>query len=291
MKTYDLNWSAHRLLLGKRTCIMGILNVTPDSFSDGGHFFDVDAALSHANAMIAAGADILDIGGESSRPFSDPVPAEEEMRRVIPVIEHLAARITVPISIDTTKASVARRAAAAGASIINDISALQFDPDMGAAVAETGALIVLMHMKGSPKTMQVEPSYDDLTGEIHQFLDDAVRRAEIAGVPRSRIIIDPGIGFGKTVSHNLELIGKSKRFHDLDVPVLIGTSRKAFIRKILMSPNGDEPAPALESVETGTQATVAAAILSGAHIVRVHNVANTRITANIIDAIRNVESA
>jgi len=288
MRLFDLEWRGRRLQLGRRTCIMGILNITPDSFSDGGKFFDRAAALAHAEELVAAGADILDIGGESSRPYSDAVSVEEETRRVIPVIEHLAGRIPVPISIDTTKSIVARRALDAGADIINDISATWFDPDMGRIAADSGALLILMHMKGTPKTMQVEPFYKDLIGEVHDFLEDAVLRAESAGVSRSRIVIDPGIGFGKTVSHNLELIHKIDRFHDLEVPILVGPSRKAFLRKILAdAENGTEPAPDHTMVESGTQAAVAAAILNGAHILRVHNVADSRATATIIDAILN----
>ncbi len=268
---------------------MGILNVTPDSFSDGGRFFSPDDALRQAEKMVADGADILDIGGESSRPFSEPVSAEAETARVLPVIEHLAGKISVPISIDTTKAVVARRAMDAGAAIINDISALGLDPDMGRVAAETGALVVLMHMRGSPKTMQIDPHYDDLIGEIYAFLEKAVKRAENAGIPASHTIVDPGIGFGKTIAHNLALIKNIHRFSGIGVPVLIGTSRKAFIRKILAEEKRleNENEAAHESVETGTQAAVAAAIVNGAHIIRVHDVARARITAAIADAIKN----
>lgn len=288
MSLYNLRWLNRELALGRRTCIMGILNVTPDSFSDGGRFLSHDAALSQAKRMIEDGADILDIGGESSRPFSEPISAEAEARRVVPVIEHLAGKIDVPISIDTTKAVVARRAMDAGAAIINDISALRFDPEMGAVAAETGALVILMHMLGEPKTMQVDPRYDDLIGDIKGFLENAVKRAEAAGIPRSNIIIDPGIGFGKNVSHNLALIKHIHQFSGLGRPVLIGPSRKAFIRKLLAGDNdaAHEMAADHESVETGTQAALSAAILSGAHIIRVHDVARARATATIIDAIR-----
>ncbi len=289
MSVYNLRWRNRELTLGRRTCIMGILNVTPDSFSDGGRFLSHDAALAQAKRMIEDGADILDIGGESSRPFSEPISAEAEADRVVPVIEHLAGKIDVPISIDTTKAVVARRAMAAGAAIINDISALRFDPEMGAVAAETGALVILMHMMGEPKTMQVDPRYDDLIGDIRGFLENAVKRAEAAGIPRSSIIIDPGIGFGKTVSHNLALIKHLHQFSGLGRPVLIGPSRKAFIRKLLAGDNdaAHEMAADHESVETGTQAALSAAILNGAHIVRVHDVARARATAAIIDAIKN----
>lgn len=273
--------------LGKRTRIMGILNVTPDSFSDGGRFFQQDRALAHAEKMIDQGADIIDVGGESSRPFSDPVTHDEEARRVLPIIEHLAKQVAVPISIDTTKSGIARRAVDAGASIINDISALRLDPEIGTIAAAHDVLLVLMHMKGTPKTMQVAPSYDDVMGEIHNFLGDAISRAVACGVDLSRIIIDPGIGFGKTVAHNLQLVGGVQAFDDLNAPILIGPSRKAFIRKILTTEDGDEPLPDHIDVLTATQAAVAAAVLSGAHIVRVHDVAATRATLHVVDAIKN----
>jgi dihydropteroate synthase len=267
---------------------MGILNVTPDSFSDGGLFFSREAALRQAQTMICQGADILDIGGESSRPFSDQVSAEEETSRVLPIIEYLAGKISIPISIDTTKAMVAKRAMDAGAAIINDISALGADPQMGAVAAKTGAVVVLMHMLGSPKTMQVNPRYDDLIGEICTFLENAVTRAEAAGIARSNMVVDPGIGFGKTVEHNLELVRSLHRFAGLDLPVLIGPSRKAFIRKLLADDNHleNENNCTHEAVETGTQAILSTAILNGAHIVRVHDVARARATATIIDALK-----
>jgi dihydropteroate synthase len=189
---FDLCWQHYRMALGARTRIMGILNVTPDSFSDGGRFFHKDQALAHAEKMIAQGADIIDVGGESSRPFSDPVTSDEEVRRVLPIIEHLAKQVAVPLSIDTTKADVARRAVDAGASIINDISSLRADPKIGAIAASHDVLLILMHMKGTPKTMQVAPAYDDLMSEIHGFFADAISRAVSFGVDLSRIIIDPG---------------------------------------------------------------------------------------------------
>ncbi|MFW6297076.1 MAG: dihydropteroate synthase [Desulfosalsimonas sp.] len=287
MKPFSLHWGGRRLDLGQRTAIMGILNITPDSFSDGGRFFQKDAALAQAEKIIDQGADILDIGGESSRPFSDPVSAEEEIRRVIPVIEHLAGKISVPVSVDTTKAEVALRAIQAGAGIVNDISALRFDPEMGRVAAENDVLLVLMHMKGSPRTMQVAPVYDDLTGEIKTFLKEAVDRAVSAGVQRSRLIVDPGIGFGKTADHNLQIINRIEVFEDLDLPILIGPSRKAFIRKVLSPAPDRELPPDSSEIEKGTQAAVAAAALKGLHMVRVHNVADTRTTLQMVDAIRN----
>ena len=268
--------------------IMGVLNVTPDSFSDGGIFFNFDDAVAHGETLVRDGADIIDIGGESTRPFSDPVTAEEEIERVVPVIEKLAKRISIPISIDTTKAKVARRALEAGASIVNDIGALRLDPGMAPVVAEFGVPVILMHMLGTPKTMQKFPKYDDLIKEIKSFLADAIKRAEKSKIPKTHVIIDPGIGFGKTVEHNLLLIKNLHEFSSLNVPVLIGSSRKAFIRKILKGKNDQDIQPDLPIVETGTQASVAVAILNGAHIVRVHDVANTCATVKIVDAIKHV---
>jgi dihydropteroate synthase len=287
MKAYDLNWGTHRLELGRRTMIMGILNVTPDSFSDGGHFFDFQDAVSQGEKLVADGADILDIGGESTRPFSDGITAEEEMRRVIPVIEQLRRHVDVPISIDTTKSDVAERALAAGAALINDISALRVDPRLAEVAATHGVPLVLMHMRGTPRSMQVDPHYDDLIGEIKAFLAAAVEQAVLAGVARRHLIIDPGIGFGKTFHHNLEILNNLGQFADLDLPVLVGSSHKAFIRNLLKPPQAKDLSPEAPIVETGTQATVAAAALNGAHIVRVHDVATTRATLKIIDAVKN----
>lgn len=290
MKTYNIEWGNHRLVLGKRTCVMGILNVTPDSFSDGGEFFTLGDAVAQGLKLFEDGADILDIGGESTRPFSDEVSVEEEIRRVIPVIENLAARISIPISIDTTKAGVARRAIQAGASIINDVSALRLDHGLADVAAEYDVPVILMHMLGTPKTMQTDPVYDDLIKEIKAFLETAVDYAQRKGVSKSKIIIDPGIGFGKTVEHNLLLIKHLYEFKTLGVPILIGVSRKAFIRNILKDTAAKDINPDLPVVETGTQASIAAAVLNGAHMVRVHNVANTRVTLKIIDAVKNVQN-
>ena len=288
-KTYRLAWSNHTLELGKRTCIMGVVNVTPDSFSDGGKFFDTDVAIAQGEKLAADGADILDIGGESTRPFSDPVPVEEEIRRVVPVIEQLARRVSIPISIDTTKAAVARPALDAGASIINDVAALRFDPGLADLAVEYETPLILMHMLGEPKSMQVSPDYDNLIDDIRTFLEDAVNRAVELGVPRSMIIVDPGVGFGKTVTHNLLLLKHVQTFASLDLPVLIGPSRKAFIRKILKQAHEEDIRPDLPLVETGTQAAVAAAVLNGAHIIRVHDVANTIPTVKILDVLRDAE--
>jgi dihydropteroate synthase len=286
-KHYRLDCGTHALALGRRTLVMGIVNVTPDSFSDGGKFFGFDAAVNHARRLAEEGADIIDIGGESTRPFSEPVSVEEEVERVIPVIEALVERIRVPISIDTTKAAVARRALDAGAAIINDVSALRFDPEMAALAAEMRVPVILMHMLGDPKTMQVAPVYDDVVEEIKQFLEEAVGRATSAGIAKDRLVIDPGIGFGKSVVHNLLLIDNLSAFHSIDVPILIGSSRKAFIRKLLAAESAEPIAADQPIVEVGTQAAVSAAVLAGAHIVRVHDVARTVATLKIIDACIN----
>ncbi|MBU2522516.1 MAG: dihydropteroate synthase [Proteobacteria bacterium] len=288
MKPYKLSWGAHSLSLGNRTCIMGILNVTPDSFSDGGLFFSCDAAVAHGEKLADAGADIIDIGGESTRPFSESVSIEEEGRRVLPVIEKLAKRLSIPISIDTTKAIIAKEAIECGASIINDISAMRSDPDMMGVASKYGVPVVIMHMKGSPKTMQVSPQYDDLIKEIKGFFDKAIDRAEKNGVSRSKIIIDPGIGFGKTVEHNLLIIKHMDKFKTLDSPILIGPSRKSFIRNILEGSQNSDTRLEMSELETGTQASIAAAVLNGANIVRVHDVGKARSTLKIIDSIRNV---
>ncbi len=276
---YQVQCGPFRLTLGKRTLIMGVLNVTPDSFSDGGIFFDKKDAIAQGEALAAAGADIIDVGGESSRPFSDSVPVEEEIRRVVPVIEALADRLPIPISIDTCKAEVARHALAAGASIANDIGALLFAPTMAAVVAEAGVPVILMHMKGTPKTMQADPHYEDVVEEVREFLADVVQKAQKAGIEADKIIVDPGIGFGKTVTHNLLLLKHLSAFHTLGAPVLIGPSRKSFITKILG--DGDKRR------EAGTQAAVAAAALQGVHIVRVHDVRRTKHTLKLVDAIRD----
>jgi dihydropteroate synthase len=247
--------------------------------------------VSQGEKLAAEGAAIIDIGGESTRPFSEPIAVDEEIRRVVPVIEQLAKRISVPISIDTTKSEVARRALEAGASIINDVSALRVDPGIAMVAAESGIPLILMHMLGDPKSMQVLPRYENLLKEIPAFLENAVEKAEAQGVSRTKIIVDPGIGFGKTVSHNLLLIKHLRTFTRLDLPILIGTSRKAFIRKILKDAHAQDIRPDLPIVEYGTQATVAAAILNGAHIVRVHDVSTTIATVKILDALMNVKDS
>ncbi|MFZ7110816.1 MAG: dihydropteroate synthase [Desulfatiglandales bacterium] len=257
---------------------MGVLNVTPDSFSDGGLFFDREKALRHALDMVRDGADIIDVGGESTRPYSEEIPLQEELDRVIPVIERLRGLTDVPISIDTLKAEVARQALHAGASIINDISALRFDPDITAVAAQAGVPVILMHMKGRPKNMQENPVYGDLIAEICDFLRDAANRAETGGVARDMIVVDPGIGFGKTFDHNLMILKHLRRFKELGMPLLVGTSNKAFIGRLLDRVPGER--------DVGTMATVAAAAMNGAHIIRVHNVKMAVETVKVIDAIK-----
>jgi dihydropteroate synthase len=275
---FTLRWREHVLDLGSRTHVMGVLNVTPDSFSNGGRYFDTDKAVEHGLDMARDGADIIDIGGESTRPYSGEISAAEEMDRVIPVIEALHKEISTPISIDTCKAEVADEALKAGASIINDISALRFDPKMPGIAAREGVPVILMHMKGTPGDMQINPVYDDLIHEILDFLKDAVDRCAAAGIRRDLTVIDPGIGFGKTFDHNLQIIRELSQFKSLERPVLIGPSNKAFIGHIL------DRAP--HERDTGSMAAVAASVMNGAHMVRVHHVKKAVETVKIIDAIK-----
>jgi dihydropteroate synthase len=267
--------------LGKRTLVMGILNVTPDSFSDGGQFFALERAVEHARRLIAEGADILDIGGESSRPGAQPVPEEEELRRVVPVIRAIRTESAVPISIDTYKAAVAEAALEAGANIVNDISALRFDPQMVTAVAHARVPVVLMHMLGEPRTMQQNPVYTDVVREIKEFLAERIVFARAHGI--ERILIDPGIGFGKTVAHNVEIIRRLSELKELHCPLLIGTSRKSFIGRLCGT--DESPLPPSERLE-GTIASTMIAVWNGAQIVRVHDVAPMKRALAIVDAVR-----
>jgi dihydropteroate synthase len=264
--------------LSTRTLIMGILNVTPDSFSDGGLFLNAQEAVLHGIRMVEEGADILDVGGESTRPGSEPVSLEEESRRVLPVIEGLAKRVKVPLSIDTTKSQVAERALEAGAALVNDTSGLQDDPRISTVAAKNGAALVLMHRKGQPKVMQKDPRYDDLIGEIASFLKASARKAKEAGVGEDQIIIDPGLGFGKTLEHNVYILNHLEELSSLGMPVLVGPSRKSFIGKILDLP--------VEGRLEGTAAAVAAAVLKGAAVVRVHDVKEMVRVVRVADAIR-----
>ena len=287
MPDYTLEFDRFRLELGSSACIMGILNATPDSFSDGGRYNTLETALSQGRNLAKAGAHILDIGGESSRPFAEPVSEQEELDRVIPVIENLSGQIEIPISIDTVKSKVARAALDAGAAIINDISSFEKDPAMADLVAEKEVPCVLMHMKGTPETMQVNPDYGDLMEEITLYLDQRAHFAMEKGIAQKNIILDPGIGFGKTVEHNLVLINHLQKIIDLGYPVLMGPSRKSFIQAILNEKEKTPIGPDNIKTEYGTLAAVAASILKGAHIVRVHDVDNITSFTRIIDAIRN----
>ena len=275
---FRLSWGKHVLDLDRRTHVMGILNVTPDSFSDGGHYYDPDRAVAHGLEMARQGADIIDVGGESTRPYAKEVSAREELKRVIPVIRALAGALEIPISIDTCKSEVAGKALAAGASIINDISALRFDPVMGSLAADAGVPVVLMHMKGTPRNMQEHPVYRDLMPEIFDFLRDAVGRAGEMGIREDRMLVDPGIGFGKTFDDNLRIIRDLSYLRALGRPILLGSSNKAFIGRVL-----DREA---DERDTGTMATVAAGIMNGAHVIRVHNVKWGVETARMIDAVK-----
>jgi dihydropteroate synthase len=275
---YKINCGGKVLDLGSRTHIMGILNVTPDSFSDGGHYADATRALTHARAMAAAGADIIDIGGESTRPGAAPVADEEELRRIIPLIERLSAELAVPISVDTYKSSVAKKAIEAGARIVNDISGLRFSPDMADVVAGSGAAVIIMHIKGTPRDMQQNPVYDDVVGEVLAYFEEGIGIAVKAGVDREKIFIDPGIGFGKKLEHNLAILDRLDEFQALGRPIVLGTSRKKFIGTVL-----DVPAPELRV--DGTAATVALGIERGARVVRVHDVARMAQVAKMTDAI------
>jgi dihydropteroate synthase len=275
---WTLRTSRREMVLGDRTRIMAILNVTPDSFSDGGCYGSPENAIAAGLKLTAAGADILDIGGESSRPGAETAPAEEELRRVIPVIEGLSGKVDIPISVDTTKAVVAREALAAGAEIINDISAMRFDAQMPAVMASSGAAVVFMHMRGTPKTMQQgDLDYVSLMGEIIDFFHDRLNAAQTAGISADRIILDPGLGFGKSRGDNLKLLRRLAEFSVLGRPILTGPSRKSFL-----SHDGEAgPQDRLE----GTLAAVTTAIMNGSHLVRVHDVEAARRVVTIADAI------
>lgn len=275
-----LSWRNFSFDFSARTYIMGILNVTPDSFSDGGVYLDKERAVEHALRMQEEGADIIDIGGESTRPGAEAVPVKEEIRRVIPVIEILAKRLKIPISVDTYKASVAEVALSAGATMVNDISGLRFDPEMPEIVVRHRVPVVIMHIKGTPRDMQINPTYRALIPEIKDYLMEGILIAQRAGIPDNMIIIDPGIGFGKTWEHNLEILRSLNEFRTLKKPLLLGPSRKSFIGKVL----GD--LPVTERFE-GTAAAVAIGILNGANIIRVHDVKAMVRVARVVDAIKS----
>lgn len=273
-----LRLGRYSLPVGQRTLIMGILNMTPDSFSGDGLGDDLDAAVTQAQAMQAAGADILDVGGMSTRPGSAEISEAAEIRRVVPLIRRLVAAVDVPLSVDTYRAAVADAALAAGAVIVNDISGLHAEPALAAVVARHGAALVLMHIQGTPRTMQQNPHYDDLLGEVSAYLREGQTWALAAGILATHLWADPGIGFGKTLTHNLELLRRLGELRALGMPLLVGTSRKAFIGRIL---GGRPPAERV----AGTGATVALAIAHGASIVRVHDVGPASDVARVADAI------
>jgi dihydropteroate synthase len=275
---YVLKTSRRKINLGKKTLIMGILNVTPDSFSDGGLYSSQQKAVERGLQMVDEGADIIDIGGESTRPGAESIEASVELKRVLPVIESLVKQVKIPVSIDTTKAKVAKQALVGGAEIVNDISALHADKKMTKTIKDAGAAVILMHMRGKPRNMQKgDLVYDNLMGEITDYLKNSSEKALRAGIEKDCLVIDPGIGFGKTPEDNYKIIKNLSQLKELGMPVMIGTSRKFFIGKV----TGGEPEQRLE----GTAATVAAAIMNGCHIVRVHDVAAMKKVAAVTDAI------
>jgi len=263
--------------LASRTYIMGILNVTPDSFSDGGKYYNIEQAVAHGAKLVENGADFIDVGGESTRPGSDPVSVEEETRRIVPVIKELSRKINIPISIDTYKSETAEAALQAGAVIVNDVSAMTYDTSMVPVVKKHQASIVLMHMKGAPKTMQENPTYDNVINDVKHYLSERISMVKKAGI--EQVIIDPGIGFGKKFKHNIQLLRELKSFTSLGCPLLLGPSRKAFIGAILNL-------PANERIE-GTAAVVTSAILNGANIIRVHDVKEMKRVAMVTDVLKS----
>jgi len=282
-RRFRVRLGPHTLEVGPRPAVMGVLNVTPDSFSDGGRYLDPSEAVARAERLVAEGADLVDVGGESTRPGSDPVPEDEELARVLPVVETLASRLAVPISIDTRHARVAREAASAGASLINDVTGLQGDPDMPAAVADTGAGCVVMHMLGEPKTMQREPHYANLMADIARHLRRGVQAARDGGVPDEAVVVDPGIGFGKTLAHNLEILARLGQLRALGFPILVGPSRKRFIGQLT---GVETPANRVP----GTAAACALAVAAGALLLRVHDVAETVQAVAVAAAVRDAHT-
>jgi len=274
-----MKFKGYNLQFGNRTLVMGILNVTPDSFSDGGLYLKTNKAIERGCQMAEEGADIIDVGGESTRPFSKRVSLEEEMERVLPVIEGLKRHLDIPISIDTYKAKVAQEAIKAGASIVNDISALRFDEQMIDLIKKEDVPVILMHMKGTPEDMQLNPVYEDVVSEIKEFFSERINTLSSQGLRKDMMILDPGIGFGKNLDHNLRILKEIETFYEFNMPVLLGTSNKSFIGKIL----NNQP----HEREAGTLATVAYAAMKGVHIVRVHSVKKSVEVIKIITAIKS----
>jgi len=284
-KQFRLHLRSRTLILGERTLVMGVLNITPDSFSDGGAYLDSEAAVSHALQLEQDGADILDIGGESTRPGATPISSEEELRRILPVIQALRDKLRIPMSVDTRRSDVAEAALAAGTEILNDVSGLQTDARLGEVAKRARAPLILMHMRGTPQTMQRGPFARDVLRDVMSGLRDALARAKRAGLAKSQLLLDPGIGFGKKHEQNFEILARLPELAPLDCPIVIGTSRKSFLGKALAG-SGSPSAPPEERL-LGTAAAVTASILGGAHIVRVHDVAEMTRVARIADAILN----
>ena len=286
-KQFRLRLPSRTLLLGGRTLVMGVLNITPDSFSDGGAYLDSEAAVARALELERHGADLLDVGGESTRPGAIPIFAEQELRRILPVIEVLRGKLRIPMSVDTQKAEVAERAVAAGAEIVNDISALRMDPRLAEVARRARVPVILMHMRGTPRTMQRGPFARDVIRDVLAGLREALTRARRAGLAKSQILLDPGIGFGKKYEQNFEILARLPEFARLGCPLVVGTSRKAFLGKILAGKGKPDMPPGERLL--GTAATVTASILGGAHIVRVHDVAEMAGVARIADKILDAE--
>src|SRR5580704_9913971 len=290
-KIFRLRLPTHTLVLGKRTLLMGVLNITPDSFSDGGKFLTANRAIVHALSLQTAGADLLDIGAESTRPGSVGISAVEELRRLLPVLQALRGKLKIPISIDTRKASVAEIAIGAGAELINDVSGLNHDPRLGEVAARRRVPLILMHMRGEPRTMQKAPFARNVMKDVTQGLRASIQKARRAGVTKSQIIVDPGIGFGKSFEQNYEILRRLPELAKLGHPLLVGTSRKGFLGRTLSLGKGSsagrtKPVPAEERI-WATAATVTASILGGAHIVRVHDVAEMAQVVSVADRLLN----
>jgi dihydropteroate synthase len=284
-KRFRLHLRSRTLILGERTLVMGVLNITPDSFSDGGTYLDSEAAIARALQIEKDGADILDVGGESTRPGASAISSEEELRRILPVIQALRGKLRIPISVDTRRADVAEAALAAGAEILNDVSALRMDPSMAEVARRARSPLILMHMRGTPQSMQRGPFARDVIRDVMAGLRDAVARSKRAGLAKTQLLLDPGIGFGKKHEQNFEILARLPEFARLGFPIVIGTSRKAFLGKALAGPGGPSASPSERLL--GTAATVTASILGGAHIVRVHDVAEMVRVARVADQVVN----
>lgn len=284
-KRFRLRLRSRTLVLGERTLIMGVLNVTPDSFSDGGKFLDSETAVAHGLQLEKDGADILDVGGESTRPGAAHVTPGDELRRILRVIQILRGKLKIPLSVDTRRAEVAEAALDAGAEIVNDVSGLRTDPRLAQVAQRARAPLIVMHMRGTPQTMQHKPFSRNILRDVKAELRDSIARARRAGIPKTQILIDPGIGFGKTFEQNFELLARLPEFALLDCPILVGTSRKSFLGKALAG-TGSPDVPSGERL-LGTAATVTASILGGAHIIRVHDVAEMTRVARVADHVLN----